>query len=331
MNIAAAQEILDEIKKARSVLLHCHSSPDPDSVGSALAMKFALEQLGKKATVIKGDSEFPKAFMHFPGATDIIHKNFFEIDIKEFDLFIVLDSSSGGVSRLQEVVFPDSLKVINIDHHRTNTGCGSINLIELSYPANCLILFELFKLWNIKIDSNIASNLFIGAYTDTGGFKYEGVTADTYKSAAELVEKIPDLPRLIAKMENSTTLGFLSFQSVALGSISVFHDGLLAISSVPYSAIIEKGLVEEDIQPSRISSFLRTVPNWNIVACAIEIPEGEVKISFRSSDSKKYDVSMLAAELGGGGHKAAAGVRMLMSMDEAIKKVVETAKVLYNL
>jgi len=326
-----AAEILDEVKKARSVLLHCHPSPDPDSVGSALAMKFALEQLGKKTTVIKGDSEIPKAFMHFPGAEDILQKNFFEIDLNEFDLFIVLDSSITGISRIQEVVFPPSLKVINIDHHRTNEGCGSINLIDLSYPANCLILFELFKLWNIDTDSNISANLFIGAYTDTGGFKYEGVTAETYMAAGELVSKLPDMPGLVAKMENSTTLGFLEFQAAALSTISVFHGGIIAIASVPHVVIKEKELREEDIQPSRISSFLRTVPDWKVVACAVEVPQGEVKISFRSSDSKTYDVSKLAAALGGGGHKSAAGVRMTMSLDEAIQKIVETAKVLYNL
>ena len=90
----AAPKILEAIKAARSILLHCHPSPDPDSVGSALAMKFALESMGKKATVIRGDSEIPQAFMHFPGAGDIVAKNFFEVDLAEFDLFIVLDSGS---------------------------------------------------------------------------------------------------------------------------------------------------------------------------------------------------------------------------------------------
>ena len=329
--MSSSEEILNEIKKAQSILLHCHPSPDPDSVGSALAMKFALESLGKKVTVIRGDSEIPQAFMHFPGALDIIPKNFFEIDIKEFDLFIVLDSSITGVSRIKEVVFPPSLIVVNIDHHRTNTGCGSINLIDPSYPANCLILFDLFKSWNIKLDSNIASNLFIGTYTDTGGFKYEGINPETFRVAGELAKYIDDIPSLISKMENCTTPGFLKFQAAALESISIHHGGVLAISSVPYSVIEDRGLVEEDIQISRISSFLRTVPDWKIVACVVEVPAGEVKVSFRSSDSKTYDVSKLAAELGGGGHKAAAGARLQMSLDEAVKKVVETVKILYNL
>src|SRR5579872_6587049 len=90
--------ILAEIKKATSILLHCHPSPDPDSVGSALAMKFALESLGKKATIIQGDNDIPRAYMHFPGAQDIVKKNFFELDLTQFDLFIVQDT--GGLERI---------------------------------------------------------------------------------------------------------------------------------------------------------------------------------------------------------------------------------------
>jgi len=72
--------ILAEINKAESVLLYCHPSPDPDSVCSALAMKLVLQQLGKKTAIIKGDSEIPEAFMHFPGAKEIIMKSYWEID-----------------------------------------------------------------------------------------------------------------------------------------------------------------------------------------------------------------------------------------------------------
>src|SRR4051812_38019854 len=104
--------ILAEIKKAKSILLHCHPSPDPDSVGSALAMKFALEGLGKKVTVIKGDSDIPEAFNHFPGALEIMAKNFFEIDLSQFDIFIVQDSASiEMISRRGKIEFLPSLKV----------------------------------------------------------------------------------------------------------------------------------------------------------------------------------------------------------------------------
>lgn len=325
-----ASIILDEIKKAKSILLHCHPSPDPDSVGSALAMKFALEQLGKKVTVIRGDSEIPQAFMHFPGADTIEKKSFFEIDLSQFDLFIALDSGATGMSRVKEVVLPDSLKVINIDHHRTNPGFGSVNLILPAYPANCLILCDLFKQWAIQITPEIAANLFIGTYTDTGGFKYEGVTGDTFLKIGEIAGCIQDLPSLIAKMENSNTPGLLMFEAAALDRIT-FHYGKLAVSAVPFSVIEEKRIGLEEAKPGVISSIMRSVPQWKITIAAAETSPNVVKFSFRSSEATTYDVSRLAAELGGGGHKGAAGAVLQMSLEDAVKKVVETAKMLYNL
>src|ERR1035437_3297518 len=193
-----APKIFAAIKAANNILLHCHPSPDPDSVGSALAMKFALESLGKKATVIRGDSEIPQAFMHFPGADSIVPKNFFEVDLKEFDLFIVQDSGSMSmISRRGEIKFPKTLNVIVIDHHATIADFGSINLIEPSYPACCQILFDLFKEWKILITPDIAKNLFIGTYTDTGGFKYEKTAPETLAMAAELTKIAPDFHKII--------------------------------------------------------------------------------------------------------------------------------------
>ncbi|MES2216284.1 MAG: DHH family phosphoesterase [Patescibacteria group bacterium] len=327
-----APVILVEIKKAKHILLHLHPSPDPDSVGSALAMKFALEQLGKKVTAIRGDSEIPKAFMHFPGATEIVQKNFFEVDLKDFDLFIAQDSGSiEMISRVGTAVFPDSLKVIVIDHHRTNTKYGSINLVDSSYPATAQILFDLFKKWNISLTKEIASNLFMGMYTDTGGFKYVGTSPATFSAASELVKHVPEFSRLIAAMENSSTPGELAFQGLALNSIETFLNGKLALSVVSSVVLNEKGITDEDINGSMISTIMRRVGAWNVVGAMAEKEPGVTKVSFRSADGNVYDVSKLAVALGGGGHKAAAGVNMQMPISEAKKAVVAKAKEIYNL
>jgi len=196
--------IFTEIQKSESILLHCHPSPDPDSVCSALAMKFALEQLGKKATIIKGDSDIPEAFMHFPGAKDIIAKNFSEIDLKEFDLFIIVDTSSPGmISQLNTPEFPLPIRTIVIDHHSTNTCFADINLVDIPSPATSFILFQLFKKWNIIFSPEISLNLFMGMYTDTGGFKYPPTDHRVFEAAAELVRIVPDYTKYIFIMENS--------------------------------------------------------------------------------------------------------------------------------
>jgi bifunctional oligoribonuclease and PAP phosphatase NrnA len=327
-----ASLILDEIKKATSVLLHCHPSPDPDSVGSALAMKFALEQLGKKVTVIKGDSDIPESFMHFPGARDIVAQNFLETDLSAFDLFIAQDSGSiEMVSRRGQVVFPPSLKVVVIDHHRTNTGYGQINLIESSYPATAQVLFDLFKEWGVKLTPEIASNLFIGTYTDTGGFKYEGTTSKTFDSAAEMVSLIPNFHRLISDMENSSSPELLKYKGYALGSIETFLNDRVALSLVPYEFLVENKIPAEDSGAGLISMMMRSVGQWNIVGALVQIEPKKVKASFRTRDANLFDVSKLTVALGGGGHKAAAGAVIEGSLEEAKALVVAKIKELYNL
>lgn len=323
--------ILAEIKKASSILLHCHPSPDPDSVGSALAMKFALEQLGKKATVIKGDSDIPQAFMHFPGAGEIVMKNYFEIDSTKYDLIIVLDSSNTGVTRLAPFEFPPNMKVINIDHHRTNPGCGIVNLVVSGVSSCAEVLFELFTELDIEISPSIAANIFIGMYTDSGGFKYPGTTPRSFEVASILARSAPDYPELIAKMENSNLPQMLRFQGLALNSIETFLGDRVAIAAVSFEALEAKGLPSSQLGLHNVSTLMRTVIGWEVSAAMIEPEKGKIKISFRSRDADRYDVSLLAAAFGGGGHKAASGAGLEMSLPEAKELVVAKAKELYNL
>ena len=327
-----APEILETVEKAKSILLCLHPSPDPDSVGSALAMKFALEGLNKKATVIAGDSVFPSGFEHFPGAGDIVRTNFFEIDLNNFDLFISVDAASlEMISRRGKIEFPKSLNVIVIDHHASNIGYGNINLIETSYPATCQILADLFGRWKIELSPEIATNLFMGMYTDTGGFKYKGTTAHTFEVVAHLTEFSPDFHRTISKMEYSETPGKMTFMGLGLSSIKTYFNGRIAIAAISHEMLKSKNLNESDIGVSDISRYMNYVSDWDVSTSAVEVEPNVTKFSFRCHDPEKFNVSKLVVPLGGGGHPAAAGLSLNLPIDQAIKLVVEKAKELYNL
>ncbi len=326
-----APVLLQEIKKAKSVLLHCHPNPDPDSVGSALAMKFVLEQLGIKATVIKGDSDIPEAFEHFLGCKEIVKKDYFEIDLSQYDLFIIVDSASKNmISKKKQVEFPQHLKTIVIDHHKSNENYGSINLVEYTYPATAQILADLFLEWEIKLDQNISSNLFLGIYSDSL-FKYPGVSTHTFEIATKLSENIKSIWDLIEPMETSFSPHEITFKKIALNNISTSLNNHLVISTVSLEEIKKEKIDTEEIRGSFISTELRSVKGWFISASLIETKENYVEISLRSQNGEKYDVSKLATALGGGGHKAAAGTTLRMSIKEAKEQLLKKAEELYNL
>lgn len=327
-----APELLALIKDAKSVLLHCHPSPDPDSVGSALAMKFALEDMGKKVTVIKGDSPVPKGFVSFPGIGDIVLKSYIEIDPKDFDLFIIQDSGSKDmVSRKGEVSFPVGMKTVIIDHHASNPGFADLNLIDTTSPATAFILFQLFSFWNIELRREIALNLFMGMYTDTGGFKYQPCDYRILLAAAECARVAPDYTKVIFDMENSQSRENIYFQALALHSIETFCNDSVAISAVSSKELNEKHIPSDMIYGGEIANSLKSVVGWNIGVFMIEIEPHKIKMNFRSRDTEKYNVSKLAVALGGGGHRAAAGAGFSGTIDEAKHAVVSKIKELYNL
>jgi len=326
-----APQILDLVKKSSSILLHCHPSPDPDSLGSTLSTKFVLESMGKKVTIIKGDSEIPEAFMHFPGAKDIVMKNFTELDLGQFDLFLVVDCSSlDRITRFAPVVFPSTMKVAVIDHHATAEPFGDVNLIIPTFPSTCELLYEIFREWNVQITPDTAKDLFIGMYTDTGGFKYGLTTFRTFEIAAELAKITSGLSEMIATMENSHSPASLTFKGAVYSSLEVVG-GIFALGSVPNSFIVEKKIPVHEAGAGSVVSSLLSVKEWQFVAIIVETEPHIVKASFRSKDSEKYDVSKLAAALGGGGHKAAAACVLEMSFEDAKRLVVEKAKELFHL
>ncbi len=331
--IELAPIILEEVQKSKNILLHCHPSPDPDSVCSVLAIKSVLESLGKKVTAIRGDSKIPTSFGHFPGVSSIVDKDFFEIDLSEYDLFIALDSGSPNmVSGHKPVIFPDTLKVIVIDHHASNTKYGSINLVPTTAPATAFVLFQLFKAWNIEINHDIAVNLFMGMYTDTLGFKTPLSDYKLFEACMECVKIAPDFSKNIFIMENSDRPQSIYFQALSLNNIELFLNDNIVISAVSYTELQSKDISVEDILIGSISNTLKSVIGWNVGVSMVEVAPKSIKVSFRTRDSDKFNVSKLAVALGGGGHVAAAGVRLNgYTIDEAKTLIVSKAKEVYNL
>lgn len=319
MPISLSTQILRQIKSSRHILLHLHPAPDGDSLGSVLAFYWFLKSLNKDAVLIKGDSDLPQDFRCLPGFDQITPANFFDLDLKRFDLFIALDSSAPNqISKIAPVTFPPNLKVINIDHHPTNTKFANFNLIDTDSPAVSQIVYQLFNQWHVKISPDIAISLLIGIYTDTGGFKYPKTTSATFDIASNLVKISPNFMEYIFQIENNSEPEQLRFKGLALLSIKTYFSKHVAISAVPHRILQKNKITKGHTEKSEISNTLKSVTGWDIGASLVEIDPNLCYLSLRTRDSKKYDLGQIAAATGnGGGHPAAAGATINLPLPEA--------------
>lgn len=311
---------LDEIKiqidKAQDIVILTHENPDGDAMGCSLAMYNALKQLNKNVDVII--PEFSKCFNFLPGAEDIKKES-----DKHYDLAIAVDCSDA--KRLNGFVnyFENAKVKIEIDHHGVNTMFADYNYVDPVAPACAQILVKVLPYWNLEITKEIGTCLLTGIITDTGGFKYSGVTAETFEFAAWLLQKGVNVSKVYRNVLQTTTKASFELNRIARNRIEFYENDKIAFTYITkedeknvkaetgdYEGIVDIG---RDIEGVEVSIFLR------------EIEEGIYKASLRSNDY--VNVSDICLMFGGGGHIKAAGCTIANGTLEQVRdKVIAQTK-----
>lgn len=307
--------IIEEIKNARDIVILTHENPDGDAIGSSLAMYNSLKQIGKGVDLII--PEFPKTFEFLPGSNEV------KQDVKDsnYDLALALDC--GDIKRLNPFVdcFENANVRISIDHHSANTMFADYNFVNPAAPACAQILITILPELGVEIDKNIGTCLLTGIITDTGGFRYSGVTSETFEFAAELLNKGVNVSDTYKRVLQTLTKSSFELRRRAINRIEFFEDGKISFTyitkkddeEVDSSGNDHEGIVEigRDIEGVEISIFLR------------EIDDG-YKISLRSNNY--VNVSDICLMFGGGGHERAAGGSINLPFEQAKEKVIEECK-----
>lgn len=317
------KKIYKEIKGAKKILLAIHVSPDLDGITSVLAMEKILRRMGKKTRIISF-SQIPSRLQFFPGTEKIETKDFAKINFGDFDLFISLDSAQERMITRSPYPkkFPPSFKVVNIDHHLTNTRFGDINLVSL-VSSTTEILYQLLKIWEMKIDRALARLLFYGIFADSGCFQYSSTSAETFRIAADLIEKGASLPEAVLHSFRSYNLKTLKYWGRVLDNMQIDVRGKFIWSKISKAEREELGVEVTEVEGAA-NLFAPIVSGTEFGIILIEESDGLVRGSLRSREA--FDVSKIAVKLGGGGHKAAAGFSLNMSLEEAEKKILEVAR-----
>lgn len=310
-------EIIKQIEKSESIVILTHESPDGDAVGSALAMKLALESLGKKPDVII--PEYAEIFKFLPGTQDIKESS----DVEKYDLAISLDCAT--LKRLMGAeYFENAARTIVIDHHGSNSMYGDFNYVNPVSPACCEILAGMFDYYNINITKEIGSCLLTGIITDTGGFKYPATTAETFEFTADLLRKGVNVSDIYRRVLQTVSRAHFELAKRVMDRMEILEDGKVTFTYIDKKDEEEvsakpgdhEGLVElgRDIDGVEVSIFIRQKEDGS----------DEYKVSMRSTEY--VNVSDVCLMFGGGGHPRAAGATVPGTVEEVKNKLLKEIK-----
>ena len=313
--MSTLDNILEEINKAESIVILTHENPDGDAIGTGLALYNSLKQMGKKPDIII--PEYPRIFGFLPGSDEIKK----ESNIEKYDLAISVDCATIKMLNGFASYFENAKVKISIDHHSTNTMFGDLNYVSPDAPACAQILLVVLEYFKVEITKDIGTCIVTGIITDTGGFKYSGVTSETFEFVAWLLNKGINISRIYRKVLQTKTRANFELNKIATNRLEFFEDGKVAFTYITkedegkvgaesgdHEGIVETG---RDVEGVEVSIFLR------------ETDKG-CKVSMRSNEY--VNVSDVCLLLGGGGHAHAAGATMQCTIEQAKEKILRQIK-----
>lgn len=303
-------DILNIFKKNKNIYLVSHINPDGDNIGSLLALGLSLLELNKNVYIIKSDI-IPSDYEFLPGIKLIQEYE----ERNNLDLLIILDCSD--IDRLgnNKELASKAKYIVNIDHHISNTYFGDINFVDDKAAATGELIYYLIEKMGVKINEDIATNLYTAISTDTGSFKYESVTDKTHKIIAELYKYGIDHVNINNQLYHNISLDRTNLLFKSFDTLKMYKDNKLAIVKVTQDMLKATNTKLEDTEG--IISFVKDINSVEVACLLKEFSHKEIKVSIRS---KSYvDVAKICEIFGGGGHKRAAGCTISENIETAEK------------
>ena len=309
------EEIAGFIRGAETIALCSHVNPDGDTLGSAAAMKIALEQLGKHVSLFC-DGKVPDQLAFLPGADQYRVPDGTE---GPFDLMLAIDVSDpkrlGACIRLKEV----SARTAQIDHHPTNPMYMELNSVDGGAPATAVMIREQLRSLGVELNPDIATCLYTGVSTDTGNFSFASTTAECFEIMSELMGQGLKLARLNRRLFRDRAMPQVLLLGKALGSLKYYENGRIAAMKLTRDDFTACGAMSEHAD-TLVNFGLDTV-GTRMAMMAREAGDGRIKFSLRAKEPDT--INDVAQQFGGGGHPQAAGITMDGTLDEAAEKVLQ--------
>ena len=306
--------LVNVLQRARQVVLCAHVSPDGDTIGSCLALRLALQRLGKEATVICQD-KVPNMLSFLPGADSILRPE--KLNVAHPELALCVDVSDqrrlGSCIRVVEA----ARETAQIDHHGTNPYYTQTNVVVANASATGVLVWELIKQMGVTIDTDIAKCLYTAVSTDTGNFSFSNTTVEAFLMMGELMLlplPLSDMNRILFRERSKPQLLLLAR---ALEHLTFAAEDRIAYMYLSWQDFLDCGALPEHSEA--IVNFALDVQGVKLAFLARETELGDVKLSMRALSPCKVDG--IAAELSGGGHALAAGCTLSMPLEQAVATI----------
>lgn len=303
------------LKEAGKMVIVSHISPDGDTLGSSLALAHALRMLGKEV-MLNVDDDIPSVFSFLPGIGE--YMRFAPDDSVPADLLIVIDASSADrAGNAMNVVKARS--VLNIDHHKTNTHFADYLYLDSDAAATAEIIYSLLLELGTELNTEIATCIYEGLYTDTGSFKYSNTTSRTLSIASALLTYGVN-PSLISDNMEVKSRSQVEMLGKVLETLTFLRDGKIAYVEVAPE------LYDYNVDTDTFVSYPRYIEGVEVALLFKQVEENLTRVSFRS---KQVDVAKIALSFGGGGHQKASGCSIHAPLKEAESIVLPIVEELF--
>jgi phosphoesterase RecJ-like protein len=304
--------IVHALQSRRRFLISSHSRPDGDSIGSSLAMAYALRELGKQADVVHADPA-PGPLLQFPGVRDIRIASYAD---GGYDAAIIMecgDLARTGVAGLERFF------TINIDHHPGNSGYGDLKWFDPAAAACGEMVFDLVKALGAPVTLEIATHVYLAILTDTGSFHYSSISPRTFEICKEVLEAGVNPVAVARDVYDSNNMGRLKLFGSVLGAMQIDPTGRIAIVYLDHEMARAAGGTYEDTEG--LINLPLTVKEILAVVFFKQIEGEQYRVSMRSKGD--IDIGAIAKEFEGGGHKNAAGCTVTGPIDSLQKMFIQ--------
>ena len=313
--MSTKSSILNALKKEKSFLIVSHYHPDGDALGSTLALGLALRKLKKKVVMYNRDP-VPYNLSFLPCADLLVSK----IPAQKFDCLIMVDCAQPKrvSAEFAKLVGEKNFgKLICIDHHLLDYTVGDLDWIDPKAASTGCVIWGLLQGLKLTKLPKIPDLVYTTLTVDTGSFRYSNTTVSVFELAAQLVKQGAS-PWFVARnLEESNPIERYSLMGLALKSLFVGLNGKFSSMDVTQE-MLRLSKAGDDLSED-FANIPRSIAGVEVSALFREMEDGRIKVSLRS---KEYaDVSRIAKEFAGGGHKHAAGCIIALPLAAAKKKI----------